>query len=1193
MNTSDAFVFAIGLTLLSICLLALMAAITPVLTAMRTGAPRGPLPAGPHRRGGTAPAGGRASAVPPYGPLPPGPRPGPGVPIGARPGSGPTPPPRPTGPPAGPSALQVARPYGPYGPAVPLPQAPGSGGYHPVHPSGPPGTPYPARVTRSVLYPNLLLGLACVFVITSALIFASIADSALVGASCIWFVALLSYVLGLVLYTRTRRLHPVGIALTGLGLVLVPIAGALLGGMDLVAGRIAWFISSLAGLACYVLAAYLLRSALVTWFAALFSVSLVLSAVSLTGTDSVFWYLCAVVAIGTAFAVAARLLTPRLPRRFILPHLVLGQFLAPFALLMALVVPFDMTLWRWTILLSTVGLHYLVAAWCLGGRARLALALVLLSGALMAAAAALVLTPAGSGDRGLTAAGAACLTGTVLACGFWLGALLSRSKPFPVLFGPGIAVLAVAQLVGGWTPATGEAPHIAIGIIAGDAAATALLFLLAWRRDLPVARCLAATAGALTALTLAAHLAGAEEAGAYTDSEQLGLLALACGLCAVCAVDILLAWLLGGSDRGGRRSRTRPRQQAASALVTPWNAFWLMLPLPALVGLDARLVGSAVLVVLFLGLLALSYPLRNACLTLAGVPVLTAAALCLYAGIDEMDVSRTWATAAGHSVFIAGMMLTSGGLALFHLALLRRSKTSEARTAVVAQGLYALAFLFVPTFGGMRDEPWATGVVGLVTALVLVGQGCLLFVQTRFAQSWFTRSRPPRPAGAPGMSVVSLVFTAALALLVFCQTIPVWSSGALPLTVPSLVLVGAAATWLAFTRWQYSFVITTVCTFLLAKVVLRTVIDDGVLLVIAAAWFTWALAYACYWVLQRRGSRWITPLSCAFAATLLAILATPFLDTTVPWLHSPSQLLTGVSMAIPALMLALLTARVRNRVVRLVVPELATYVGAMGLAIAAHGIVATQAVVGAHVLLIAAWVWAFLARRRGDEAAYIEIRLVLPMALLTLFGVAAGLLVGGWYAVLFLVDHVALLILGALRTKPWALWWGLVASVAAVVWFLRDLVWLALIVLALVLIGVVIWLLIRGGSQAPRQRGGAGFGTPAPPGRPARPTPTPHYAPAPPLRMPPPGPLAPQRPAPPRQAPPQQGAPRYPVPGPGPAPQPDPRSPARPGPAATPRPTTSHGPVPQRPPLPPQPGGAPPRGRAGEPDERADRNRGD
>ncbi len=69
--------------------------------------------------------------------------------------------------------------------------------------------------------------------------------------------------------------------------------------------------------------------------------------------------------------------------------------------------------------------------------------------------------------------------------------------------------------------------------------------------------------------------------------------------------------------------------------------------------------------------------------------------------------------------------------------------------------------------------------------------------------------------------------------------------------------------------------------------------------------------------------------------------------------------------------------------------------------------------------------------------------------------------IGGWYSVVFLVEQLAVLVLGALLSRRWALWWGIITSTLAVVYFLRDYLFLELSLLALLLIGIVVWRLLR------------------------------------------------------------------------------------------------------------------------------------
>lgn len=92
-------------------------------------------------------------------------------------------------------------------------------------------------------------------------------------------------------------------------------------------------------------------------------------------------------------------------------------------------------------------------------------------------------------------------------------------------------------------------------------------------------------------------------------------------------------------------------------------------------------------------------------------------------------------------------------------------------------------------------------------------------------------------------------------------------------------------------------------------------------------------------------------------------------------------------------------------------------------------------------------------------------RLIVGMGLLTFFGGIAALTKGGMYSLIFLIEHVALLLLGAFHNKMWAVWWGLIASTCGVLYYLKDTPFLAFSALGTIVTGFVIWRL-KNGKQA-------------------------------------------------------------------------------------------------------------------------------
>ncbi len=106
----------------------------------------------------------------------------------------------------------------------------------------------------------------------------------------------------------------------------------------------------------------------------------------------------------------------------------------------------------------------------------------------------------------------------------------------------------------------------------------------------------------------------------------------------------------------------------------------------------------------------------------------------------------------------------------------------------------------------------------------------------------------------------------------------------------------------------------------------------------------------------------------------------------------------------------------------------------------------------AILILVAFW--------RRDDGGFVN-RTVLGVTAITLSSGIAALTSGGGYQLLFLIEHAALLVVGALTRTSWALWWGLVATVLAVLYFLRSSLFLSFLFLGLTLLAIVIWRLIR------------------------------------------------------------------------------------------------------------------------------------
>lgn len=124
----------------------------------------------------------------------------------------------------------------------------------------------------------------------------------------------------------------------------------------------------------------------------------------------------------------------------------------------------------------------------------------------------------------------------------------------------------------------------------------------------------------------------------------------------------------------------------------------------------------------------------------------------------------------------------------------------------------------------------------------------------------------------------------------------------------------------------------------------------------------------------------------------------------------------------------------------------------VGLAIPDLSIVVYGHWWAAIIILVAFW--------RREDGGFVN-RMVLGVTAITISSGLEALTHGGGYQLLFLIEHAALLVIGALTRTSWALWWGLVATVLAVLYFLRSSLFLSFLFLGLTLLAIVIWRLIR------------------------------------------------------------------------------------------------------------------------------------
>lgn len=911
--------------------------------------------------------------------------------------------------------------------------------------------------------------MACLFVVAAAVAFAGITQQAGLRAISIWAVALLVYAGGLVVWKVSRRLRPVGVALTGLGLALIPIAGSLLGALDLTSGRLSWFVSSLAGAACYVFAAWLLRSEIVTWFAALFSLSLVMSAVSLT-TVPVVWYFVTLILASAVMALVGHFMSSRTRDKFVRPLLLVSEVVAPLAVFVAIASPPRPTSWGYAALFGALAVHYAAGALYRRSFWHPIIAQVAAIFALMSLTHALSQALLFAGDDqaaasfALAAAVGVLLSSVLCAQG---GMLRSRSHYARACTVLSALALGVSALLATGAISSGDFPHWVTLLLslsfALSAAASSFSML---RRDSPFSQGMAVTAGVLAVTWLITPLAHPEAAEWLGEG---GLQAVTAGGFAV----VLAGLVAVQSSIVSRAGRHLTALRRTTPIISAVGSLALLLPFFFVPQIGGPVLSGLLAFAVLLVLSGSAFVAKNALLLTGSVPLTFAVAFNVGDASGESAVNGVIP-----SVLVGLLSLIVASLITVEAALMADGRRWRARyssiTALLLAGMLAFSALSVPVVLAIAATPADAPAFGLAAcALALVGVALLLARESQ--------KRILAPHGLPAkLGTVALGITAVALLL---SSVFLASQGSSPWGLISMLLMTATVFVSAFReRFDPLFAAAALPVFAGVWKIIGFFGTLGTALhVVLSAWFTWLVFFGLFWVLGAMHRRRLTALIVAFAATLVAIVCTPGLEAQVPWLRSLPQVATGVSVMIPAIMLATVARMITTGRVSRVLPEVATYIAALGAMAVISGIAEVHPVIRWHVILVAAWVWAELGSRRGEKAAP-EVRRIASFAILTLLGVIAGLVEGSWYSVVFLVDHVALLVYGAVRSRPWALWWGLVASVAAIVWFLKDLVWLALIVLAVVLIAVVVWLLLKGQRSTGVE---AGSDSPPPSGPPA------------------------------------------------------------------------------------------------------------
>lgn len=220
------------------------------------------------------------------------------------------------------------------------------------------------------------------------------------------------------------------------------------------------------------------------------------------------------------------------------------------------------------------------------------------------------------------------------------------------------------------------------------------------------------------------------------------------------------------------------------------------------------------------------------------------------------------------------------------------------------------------------------------------------------------------------------------------------------------------------------------------------------------AWIVTAAGYAWYWWATNRSDAERQQLS------LVAVLAALTVPIAIGITHHETRQVAASAGSIIAAAAAVAVHGylLKNRTCM----EIALYIATVGLQrIFMLVVPEANLVVYGHwwaltVAAVAMWYGS------ADKSA---MRFKIALGIITTSTGLFALDEGGMYSLIFLIEHLAVAVVAALLSKQWAMWWGIVAVVLAVLYFLRDYTALALMFLGFLIVLFVVWRLLKAGDH--------------------------------------------------------------------------------------------------------------------------------
>ena len=836
---------------------------------------------------------------------------------------------------------------------------------------------------------NTLLYLGSFLIVAAAAVFVTLVMPAAVKLTSLVLVTLAFYVTGLILHTKSTRLKPAALAFVGTGLAILPFVGFALTALGGFSGQSAWFITSLAGLAAYGVAAVRLQSQLVSYLTMAFVLSLALSAVA-TLSLSILWYFIVTIGVSVLCNSLHYLWPTLLPKVFWQPVQQTGIYTTPIALLASLFTASAMDLFMYEVLFGLATAHYLVV-WL--ERRTLVYELVIRALAhttlfIVACDVADITTQPGIIELILAWVGLAALQKAHSMVRVRLADAASKVREGVII---SVMLTLIVLAIPSWLFV-----HHPANWVTGTVAALGLVFVgIALRM-----RQAGWAYGALTASVLLPFMLArwvAEPAVAY---EIVGVVFAAMGALSLVALERLRA---GGNHRA---------MQLLAA--TGIFAYGTCAVLSGMFEATSAAIGWTCLVVAGLFTLA-SYVLRKAAPEIISAVLLV---VMMAAGVDILHIDYNWQFVV--AVVASAALLLSG--ALIHHVYGERTRRN------------GLAVLAAVVFAGLGVAFYDTTTTVQATAtalLLLAGVGALAL---RIAL-------PNRAGFTSGLALCAYIAYPVLALPDAMQAGTGW------LVLATMVIAGSL--------WVSSYVEKIPALLVIGHVVfygglhaLWSWLDfSDTWRLFGTVWLAAGVGYLWYWYSYGRqdAARQLLSFIAVQVALGLAVLSYIFSGDTNYVMAAAGSLLAAASI------LAIHGYLVRNKVY----VEVAIY----GATFALQRMVA-ELLPELNMVAYAHW-WALVIALVALWRKQLHTRLIVGLAFITASTGWYALAGEPGYSLLFLVEHLIVGVIGAVLRKQWAMWWGIIAVVVAILYFLRNYTALALLFLGFLLILFVIWRLLR------------------------------------------------------------------------------------------------------------------------------------